>query len=798
MGRSWLIAIGVAAVAAAAWWFLRDADGGGSGSAAAVGRDGGPAPAAVRPDGGPTGGASRPVVSAPFADAAAAVDENAAETRAAEPPILCIVETHDGRPAPGAPVAVYAARSDQPFPVARFAADGLGRVVGPTGIVSYSADGSLRIDALDGELRVVATVPGLEPSACPALFARVGEPGPHRTLRLPKTVALRVALVRKDGAPYAVESDVRLFPDGEPSGTFADFGFGSGGGLAGGGARAGWRRTSDGAAEFPYVACGAELTVVAASSVRTERRASETWRAPDATDPPASVALTMGLPALVVRGRAVDGSGAPRANAQILVQPREAAVKAASSIFGGEDPLTTSDDEGRFAVALDRDPSAVAARSTRVKLARFFGEGEGLESDVAHGPPDAQGEIDLGDVALVDPPPFLAGRVVDDRGEPVSGAQIRFFLRQEDTGLLREAWHGELGYVQSGADGNFVVRGALRPGTVPPTHVGAEEADHFLTEPTAIAPGAAVVVRLGRGGAISGTFREGPTRDAAARFALVAEPAESVAPSDGRKPFMVEGAGFTVRGLPPGTARVVVRMKGLEEPLLTVDGVRVSADVATADPRLQNLDLSAHIGALRVRVVDEGGRPIAEASVSELPVDEWQWKSRRTDGDGYATVPKAGPPARIVAQAPGYASADLGRPTADCVVALKRPIQCRIRLTLPPDVDPPAAPFGLATSVRWGGPESAAVEESGHHETPLDPDPAGGAFGADRTVSATVRQPGVYFVQVYLSQSDGNSRSASGLGAPQRLTVGPTDTEVRHEIAVKASEVAERIKEWRR
>lgn len=788
MGRSWWLAFGVAALAAAAWWFLHDADGGGSGSAAAVGRDGGPLPAAVRSDGGPDGGASRPVVSAPFSDPEGAATAES-KPAAPEPPILCLVETHDGRPAPGAPVAVFAARSDYTFPVARFVADGEGRV--------RAAPGAFAI-VDEGELRVVATVPGLDPAACPALFAKVGSSDPPRALRLPKTVALRVALVRKDGSPYAVESDVRLRPDGEPTGTFGDYGFGSGGHLAAGRARAGLRRTSDGAAEFPYVACGAELTIVGASSAPRERPATEAWRAPDAADPPASVALTMGLPALVVRGRAVDGSGAPRANAQILVQPREPAARAAPSIFGGEDPLATSDGEGRFSVALDRDPATVAARATRVKLARFYGEGQSLETEVAHGPPDAQGVVELGDVALADPPPFLAGRVVDDRGEPVSGARIRYYRRTDGPEPLSEAWFDGLGYVQTGADGNFVVRGALPPGNEPPTHVGADEDAHFLLEAAPFSSAAPVTVRLGRGGSISGTFLAGPTREAAERFALFAETSEGVVASDRSKPFLVSESGFSAQGLPPGAARVVVRLKGSDDPLLTVEGVRIAAGANAADPRLQNLDLSAHLGALRVRVTDEGGRPIAEASVAELPVDAWQWKTRRTDAEGYATVPKAGPPARIVAQAPGYASADLGRPTADCVVALKRPIQCRLRMTLPADVELPAAPFGLSVSVRWGGPDGASVEELAHRETPLDPEPSGGAFGADRTVTTTVRQPGVYLVQIYLTQSDGNSRSAYGVGQAYRVTVGPSEQEFRHEIAVKASEVAERIKEWRR
>jgi hypothetical protein len=462
-------------------------------------------------------------------------------------------------------------------------------------------------------------------------------------------------------------------------------------------------------------------------------------------------------------------------------------------MFGGTDTTTLADGDGRFEATFDRDPAAVTATATRVKLAHDLGKVNSIETEAPHGPPDASGRIELGDVALADAPTLLEGRVVDASGAPVPQASIQFFRKDENSGRFAPDWFGAARFLYADVDGAFALRGVLAVDARLPAFVGAMKEGYYLLEPAPLPATGPVTVRLARGGRVSGTFKKGPTADCAERFAIEVVAASAPSESDLRKDFVVNGAGFSADGLPPGPARVVVRLKGRDAPLLEVEGIAVEAGAEVADPRLKDLDLSAHIGALRITITDEAGLPIPESGVSERAEGSWLWVERRADDKGVVTVPTAGAPARLIARAPGYAAADLGKPTADRVVALKRPIRCRVLVTLPSDVVLPAAPFGLSASLRWGGPDESSVDDGHADVAALAPEPDGGAFGAERTLTLVVRAPGVYLLQPYVTQSDGDSRTAMHMEGTARVTVGPADKELRVELKMTPQEIASRI-----
>jgi hypothetical protein len=800
MRRLW-IGVFVLAAAVSAWWVLRgddrplpefDASGPSRRDPSVQSRSS--ASASRR--------AAGPVAAAPFVDAPeSAPGAEESDAPEAVEPVCAVVLRHDGEPAAHARVAVV--DGENRWNVTRVAADREGRVRSPSTIAiepSTSENRPFR--------KAVVAVVGLSESASPTFIPAVGEE-PPAVVRLPPTVDVRVVLKRQDGSPYLGDAVVFADPAADAANEYEDRSFEAFGGQTLN--RSSIVRATSGSAVFPYVACGAEIEIMAAPSAKTERpgRASLVVPSPGAEVP--TVELIMGRPGVVVVGRAVDEDGGPRANTNILVQPRETSKTTAPSMFGASEPPTRTDDEGRFSTAFDFDPAEFRAVTTRIRVQHLFHDGAVIETNVTHGTPDAAGRVDLGDVVLPNAQAFCRGRVVIDGGGDdagVVGARVGVAIRREDGSddLTDFNWPDGSGGAMTGPDGTFELTGPPPRDAEGPLFVRASHGSYFLVEAVPLRTESSVVLRMGRGGGLTGSFHCGGAAGAAQRIEVVVSgPAvagtrtDSVDPKDAaaRLAYVGSDGGFQLTGLRPGSATVAFRARGAETPIHVVPDVAVIAGTNVEDARLKNVDLSSHFGVVRVTVRDPEGRPITDAQVSDRSNGAYEWTRRGVDSQGVALVPKIGAPAKVVVGAPGRAGCDLGRPDSDRVVVLQKAIECRVRIELPKDVEIPSAPYGLSASLQWKSESEEGDDGPWGGVEALDPEPSGSSFGADRSYVCVVRTPGTYTLALYLTRNDGNMRTAFHAGDPTTVVVSPGETKLVLEAPFDRETIAAHLKRER-
>jgi len=122
-------------------------------------------------------------------------------------------------------------------------------------------------------------------------------------------------------------------------------------------------------------------------------------------------------PLVTVRARLVDASGAPRRGmaSMLLGGGRSIVMRARDEVSGVVVGIVPEHEwvlgPGDTGLMRERD--------------RFRDDAGLLEGDVRVPGVDGSGEVELGDVVMVQLPPLIHGRVVDAAGEPVFGAKVR-------------------------------------------------------------------------------------------------------------------------------------------------------------------------------------------------------------------------------------------------------------------------------------------------------------------------------------------------------------------------------------
>lgn len=227
---------------------------------------------------------------------------------------------------------------------------------------------------------------------------------------------------------------------------------------------------SEGRALFPFVGLGLEL----------EAALNREWLSgpldvkgfgPTEAGERATLTVQCPVPDSRLKGRVLDEEGKPLASTELAFWT-ELVVAGGMATSTGYVNLHT-DDGGRFDVLIGPGPTGPgpagdwetlkfsirdhdrATGSTR--LASF-------EFDV----PLEPGTKDLGDVVLALPPLLVSGIVVDDEGEPVSGAsihvEVKEFLGPAPKDPAKERpffWRGSDAQSRSGPDGRFEIRWEL-------------------------------------------------------------------------------------------------------------------------------------------------------------------------------------------------------------------------------------------------------------------------------------------------------------------------------------------------
>lgn len=260
---------------------------------------------------------------------------------------------------------------------------------------------------------------------------------------------------------------------------------------------------------------------------------------------------------------------------------------------------------------------------------------------------------------------LVQGSVVDRRGEPVAGADVRLrfdwpsiedpAIENRDPGLFRRFDEEKLAAVTA-ADGRFAVRGVpsgvaysieaaregFAPHVVPRLEVPASET--ITVPPIVLGEGGALRVRASAGDA-------SPVAGAAVRVARLDEPE-----ADPRWPDATEPPAGTSGA--DGAALVPRLRAGSYAVSVIAPGLRpfTRRDVEIADERTTEIAAALEPGlTLRGVVLDATGAPLPGASVEARR--SVVWEKATTGADGRFAIEGLEPPAvRVVATASGFAS----------------------------------------------------------------------------------------------------------------------------------------------
>lgn len=249
---------------------------------------------------------------------------------------------------------------------------------------------------------------------------------------------------------------------------------------------------------------------------------------------------------------------------------------------------------------------------------------------------DVPGRVVVGEVRLQAPAIAGRGRVVDERGAPVSDLVLWITSGEE----LRQ--------VSTAADGTFLI--AMSPPLPESMSIKIDGSSWFLSDAeddaVSVATGRSdVTLVVRRAARIRFAVRDLPA-GVRTLLSLVAVPSDGVGPSVSIR----DGLSATELRVPAGTWDIVVQ-QGRRE-VHRIAGVRADAGVETHDPRLMDFAWQTFAIVASVRVVGSDGRP-SDACTVRYTSDGTALACRPDGGVWRMLVPTVGGRIEVIGDAAG-------------------------------------------------------------------------------------------------------------------------------------------------
>jgi len=498
-------------------------------------------------------------------------------------------------------------------------------------------------------------------------------------------VKLRAHLVDDGGLPYMADSSGMRFKlevvgEEAPAGAWAD---------------EDW-------VEFSRVSPGAQVRLSLAQDAPRfwSAEAVEFDVKPDA-DGIAKVDFPLSYSGTVFRGRLVDGDGEPVAKAEIS---GSFSIESAAGSSGSGFSDVRTDALGRFSIPVQ----SYQIRSGGATAALMLIAEEGGDSRTGMSPDFAgqltENRIELGDIVMGDATPQVAGIVVDERGEPVSGAGVEVGLYFGPMGgrSLADKINGNVPpgpTVWTDEAGRFHFSRDMPPMKC---HVRAMKA-RLVTSPWTEAGTGDLDLRLvvQRGGGIRGKAGFGFGAGWRVNLKLVEPDVAGTKLPDELVPMafadrnqemawdieqdLEAGETFGWVGVPAGLYRVTVRQRSSPKPALVIDDLRVVAGETLEDGRLGFLELESLLPSVTLTLFGPDGLRLG-SDVRGLVGMRVGKRIQELDSlweDKYTVTPPA-LPVDLVLRINGYGQADVKGVSADMDVYLESAPTVRLRLPVAP------------------------------------------------------------------------------------------------------------------
>ncbi len=500
-------------------------------------------------------------------------------------------------------------------------------------------------------------------------------------------------------------------------------------------------KTVDGVASFPIVEVGLRLEAHVRLPELVIGDVAESSDGPREPGDHVLIRLGGGPPRTIV-GRAVDEHG--RAIASTRIESSNELTHDDEQVESSHTFLDT-DAKGIFRIALS--PSWNAEQRVSMQLATA----QKSRPTQLHGSLELSGEYktgdnEIGDVVLREARLLVAGRVLDERGQPIAGAGIRAQAQMPNPDEPGRTMWSQLPFAgTSDSSGAFELRGEFDGrvlGLTPESErcVAAEMVEVQVGRSN-------VELRMLRSGGFDGSVRVDPSvnlREVLVRWTLSST--EHVT-SRGTTPCGDSGepgrGKFVVAGLAPGRAKVEIVAWNDNTPLDTIEDVEVRGGEIAHDPRLVDIDLGGRIHVFMIDVVAPGDVPLQSAMLytrstgSKLTWSSWYVQN------GRARVTDQSDAIDVAIHLSGYLPEHLTGVRGDTRVELRAGMSVTLALS------------GDAVVPRGSTLSCELVPTEVDKETQLWPPPVSGVFSSDGSARLSVGSPGSYRVMFNLSDSAG-------------------------------------------